>query len=121
MGATTLSPQDLQAIKQFNDNVEWLRKNKVTPIDTIQDEWLTVIQAEKILDRRRTWIQTRMIAPEDVKQPMNVNWFFIRGLDWKREGSKLMFKRSSIERMKNESLPQMGMLYDIEKKKRKTA
>jgi len=51
-----------------------------------------------------------MIQPEDIKQPMNVNWFLVFGIDWKREGVRIIFRRESLQKLKEE-LVNMGITY----------
>lgn len=102
----------LSAIKTFNKNIDWLRKNQQSvPNENNLSEWVKLPEALKIMDRSRTWLTSRMIKPEDVQQPMNTHWFLIHGIDWEREGNKLLFKTESLLRLKKE-LRTLGKMYD---------
>ena len=112
-----MTTHEKELIAEFNRNVEWLRKNHKSslnpkPFEETLPEFINVQAAQRILGRGRTWINTRMITPEAliVPQETNTNWFLIYGVDWFREGSRIMFKRDSIVRLKNE-LRAMGEKY----------
>lgn len=108
----TLTDEQLKEIKRFNKNIEWLRKNQQSaPYENNFEDEVKIPEALKILGRGRTWLTTRMLTPEQVKQPMNTQWFLIRGIDWEREGSQLVFKRASLERLKQE-LRTLGVQYE---------
>lgn len=105
-----LTPEQFEEIKKFNRNVGWLMKNpQSVPVET--SEWIKVNEAMKLLERGRTWIQTRMLKPEEATGNINVNWFLIRGADWDREGNQLIFKRESILRLKSE-MRRLGQQYE---------
>lgn len=103
-------------LAEFNRNVEWLKKNQQllpnqsSPYETDLPDYLYMQDAKRVLQRGRTWITWRMITPDDLTPDMNTNWFLIYGLDWHREGSKIMFKKDSIMRLKKE-LKSMGNRY----------
>lgn len=106
-----------QLLQEFNSNVEWLKKNQpsmpsTVPFEKTLPEYINIQAAQRLLERGRTWINTRMITPEalNVPQATNTNWFLIYGVDWFREGSRIMFKRDSILRLKKE-LRVMGERY----------
>lgn len=93
--------QNFETIVNFNKNIEWLRKTKQSvPIEN--DAWIYLSEAEKILNRRRTWIATRRI--DKVVEPMNTNWYLIKGIDWDYEGKNLVFLKSSVTRLKSEMI-----------------
>ncbi|MEI8111133.1 MAG: hypothetical protein WCH59_09105 [Chitinophagia bacterium] len=106
-------------LSEFNRNVEWLKENHqfLTP-NTLEElpDWIDIVTAKNLLQRSRTWIRMRMIQPDDVSYPMNTNWFLIYGVDWHREGSKIVFARQSVQRLKNE-LRSMGENYQRNKRK----
>jgi hypothetical protein len=110
-----------ELLLEFNRNVEWLKKNQqllpanTVPLEQLPD-WIDIAMAKNILQRSRTWIRMRMLQPDDVSYPMNTHWFLIYGVDWHREGSKIVFNRQSIQRLKNE-LRSMGEKYQRNKVK----
>lgn len=90
-------------LRAFNKNVEWLKKNRQSvPIENNAAEWIYQAEAQKILNRSRSWIETRRINA--AMQPMNTNWFLIRGIDWQYEGKMLIYRRASILRLKSEMI-----------------
>lgn len=96
-----MSAEELKILQEFNSNVDWLRKNqKSVPFKNEPEEWIELPEAMSILHRSRTWVRTRM--QDEIVQPINVNWFLFKGVDWSREGNRLVFKRSSIVRLKEE-------------------
>jgi len=97
-----LTETQLSEIKKFNQNVDWLRKNHRSEPYENTGEWIYLGEAMKVLNRKRTWIQTRMVEAADAVPPINLNWFLVRGLDYQHEGKLLVFKRSSIARLKAE-------------------
>lgn len=102
-----MTTEALQELKRFNDNIEWLRKNQTKSVPYQNDktaEWIYLEEAKQILNRGRTWLSTRMLEPNEVQHPMNTNWFLIRGLDWSKEGKLLVFKATSIYRLKSEMI-----------------
>lgn len=107
-----ISEQTLTEIKKFNQNIEWLKKNHQSVPSEIPSEWIDLKEVKKIIDRGRTWLKSRMIHAESASQPINYNWFLVYGLDWRREGSRIMFKRTSIIRLKDEVLVAMGNQYE---------
>lgn len=96
-----MSEELIKELRAFNKNVEWLRKTRQS-VPIKNDEWIYLPDAEKILNRRRTWISTRCI--QKVVGPMNVNWFLIKGIDWNYEGKNLVFLKSSVQRLKREMI-----------------
>lgn len=102
-----MTQEQLEEVKRFNDNIEWLKKNhsQSVPMKTAENaDWIYLTDAIKILNRGRTWITTRMLEPNEAQPPMNTNWFLVRGLDWSKEGKLLVFKSSSIYRLKSEMI-----------------
>jgi hypothetical protein len=101
-----MEQEALKELKRFNDNIEWLRKNhqSVPTKNHVGAEWIYLEEAKQILNRGRTWLTTRMLEPHEVQPPMNTNWFLIRGLDWSKEGKLLVFKATSIYRLKSEMI-----------------
>ena len=101
-----LTQETINIMKQFNENCEWLRTTK--HLDTVElaenntTEWINSKQALTIFNRSSTWLKGRMLKPEQVKQPINVNWFLIYGVDWAHEGKMVVFKKSSVLRLKTE-------------------
>lgn len=105
-----LTDEQFHEIKLFNKNIEWIKKNRQSvPVEN--KDWIKVSEAMQLLDCGRTWIQTRMVKPEEVTAPINLNWFLVRGIDWQRKGNQLVFKRESILRLKTE-LRQLGERYE---------
>ena len=103
-----LTQDTINILKQFNENCEWLRSANSTFLSdknlNVIDDWIDVQQALSIFKRSATWLRCRMLKEDQVKQPMNVNWFLIHGVDWAHEGKKIVFKRTSVLRLKAEML-----------------
>jgi hypothetical protein len=92
----------LSSIDSLSEKLEMILENhhKSTPYESTLPEWINAAQAQKILQRGRTWLNSRML--ETVTQPINTNWFLIKGLDYTYEGNRLIFKTSSVQRLKAE-------------------
>jgi hypothetical protein len=93
-------------IERFNANVEWLvdnyKKGNIVFTEAIQSDTVGVPEAVKFLGRGRTWISARMIVPEKVTEGLNTDQYLLYGVDWYRESSRIVFKRESLIRFKNE-------------------
>lgn len=97
----------LKEIKRLNENLEWLKNSH--PLPTAK-EFITMKEAMQLLNRQRTWIQTRMV--KDLLPGQDANWHLVRDVDWIREGNRVMFQRSSITRLKQIVLTAIGNKYD---------
>jgi len=99
----------IDIIKTFNQNIEWLKAQGIAPAITQNKDEIELPAAMKILNRSRSWIKTRMKTQKDLSEmgPCNTNWFLVQDLDWFKEGGRLVFKRTSIERLKAE-MKRMG-------------
>lgn len=100
-----LLDKDRKLLERLNKNIEKLMKNQQSgtlsvPFENVLDEWIYAAEAMKILQRSRSWLNGRL--QKEVVAPMNVNWFLFKGVDWKYEGNKLILKRSSVNRLKEE-------------------
>lgn len=111
-----LSPKDLKQIEQFNRNVKWLRESGLASTlvqgsapAKVSTDWLTVKDACSFISRSRTWLSriTVVDATDFVPFPMKL----IKGVDWKRETNRIMYKRSSLENLKK-SMELAGDAYD---------
>lgn len=102
-----MTSDQFREIKKFNENVEWL---KTTNHVQETEKMITMKEAIHLLQRQRTWIQTKMI--KDLEPGMDANWYLVRDVDWIREGNRVMFKRESITRLKQVVLTAIGNKYD---------
>jgi hypothetical protein len=105
-------PQLLKEIKTLNLNIEWLKRNR-NSVEKVPNapELMEVKETLATLDKSRNWLKSKMVPPEFItgcNYSVNANWFFIFGVDWHREGSKIFFKTDSVFRMKKE-LVNMGV------------
>lgn len=91
----------LNELRKLNSNFERLFAKQ----SIADSEWIRVTDAMAMLNRAETWIRTRMIDPDkngvDIRT-IPVNWYLIKGVDWKYDGKWRIFKRTSIERLKEE-------------------
>lgn len=92
----------LSSVETLNEKLQIILENQhqSVPNENNLPEWINAHQAQKILQRGRTWLNSRMI--ESVTYPMNTNWFLIRGVDYTYEGNRLVFRKSSVQRLKSE-------------------
>lgn len=102
-----MTTAQLKEIKRFNDNIEWLKNSQVVPVTS---DLITMKEAMNLINRQRTWIQVRMV--KDLDPGQDANSHLVRDVDWIREGNRVMFKRDSILRLKNEVLTAIGNKYD---------
>lgn len=102
-----MTTEQLKEIKRFNDNIEWLKNSQVVPVTS---DLITMKDAMNLINRQRTWIQVRMV--KDLDPGQDANSHLVRDVDWIREGNRVMFKRDSILRLKNEVLTAIGNKYD---------
>lgn len=102
-----MTTEQLKEIKRFNDNIEWLKNSQVVPVTS---DLITMKEAMNLINRQRTWIQVRMV--KDLDPGQDANSHLVRDVDWIREGNRVMFKRDSILRLKNEVLTAIGNKYD---------
>lgn len=102
-----MNDEQMKELKRFNENVDWLKNGQSF---TVQTEYVNIKEAMQILDRQRTWIQTRLV--KEYTPGIDTSGILIRGADWRREGNRLMFRRESINRLKNEVLTAIGNKYD---------
>lgn len=102
-----MTTEQLKEIKRFNDNIEWLKNSQVVPVTS---DLITMKEAMSLINRQRTWIQVRMV--KDLDPGHDANSHLVRDVDWIREGNRVMFKRDSILRLKNEVLTAIGNKYD---------
>ena len=94
----------LTELKKLNQNFALLWKTNPSQFVPNESEWIYIEEAMKLLNRKRSWMRTRMLTPNQVTHPINTNWFLIRGVDWQYEGKLLIFKRDSILRLKSEMI-----------------
>lgn len=71
------------------------------------DQYLTCAEAMTFLNRSRAWLQKRTI----IEFTGETSGLLIRDADWIRLGNRLLYKKSSLLRMKDE-LKKVGDLYD---------
>jgi hypothetical protein len=111
-----LSPKDLKQIEIFNRNIKWLRESGLATSFVqgsapakVDGSWLSVKEACAFISRSRTWLSriTVVDATDIVPFPMKL----IKGVDWKRETNRIMYKRSSLENLKK-SMELAGDAYD---------
>lgn len=102
-----MTAAQFEEIKRFNQNIEWLKSSQTT---TESKNYINFKEAMNLLQRSRTWLQVRM--QKRLLPGMNVNENLIRDADWIREGNRIMFKKQSIVRLKNEALIASGNHYD---------
>lgn len=102
-----MTTEQLKEIKRFNENIEWLKSSHVAPVTS---DLITMKDAMSLINRQRTWIQVRMV--KDLDPGQDANSHLVRDVDWIREGNRVMFKRDSILRLKNEVLTAIGNKYD---------
>lgn len=115
----------ISLIETFNLNVEWLRKNQhklqlqSVPIESNSAEtFVDIEQAKALLNRSRTWITLRMKTAEELAEiGSDTSQFLVYGLDWHREGNRVIFQKQSIVRLK-EILKQMGDRYQRRSKEK---
>lgn len=96
-------------LEKFNKNVAWLRENVDIEVLKKDDDWVDIKAAMTLLNRSRTWLNTRMMATPI--EPVNHDWFLFKEVDYNREGNRLVFKKSSILRLKN-ALTELGRHYE---------
>lgn len=102
-----MTTEQLNEIKRFNQNIEWLKTSHVAPE---MNDLVSMKDAMKILGRQRTWIQTRMV--KDIEDGQDSMGLLIRDVDWIREGNRIMFKKDSLQRLKKDFLTAIGNKYD---------
>jgi hypothetical protein len=103
-----MTNEQLQEIKRLNENFEWL-KSQSTGITT-SSEWMNMKDAMAFINRKRTWIQNRLVKNIDTYQ--DVDSILVRDVDWIREGNRIMLKRNSLLRLKTSVMQMMGNQYD---------
>lgn len=101
-----MSQELLKEIKRLNENLEWLKGTNTH----LSKEYINIKESMSLLDRKRTWIQTRMVI--DLEEGQDPNSVLIRDVDWIREGNRLMFKQQSILRLKKTLLMDIGNKYE---------
>lgn len=105
----------MEVIKQFNQNIEWLKANRRVIMAGDPDEWIYKNEAAEILNRSESWISTRMMTAATYDSlpahlPFNANAYLIETVDWIRENieakktgkGRVIFKRESVLRLKKE-------------------
>jgi hypothetical protein len=102
-----MTTEQLKEIKRFNDNIEWLKNSQAVPVTS---DLITMKETMSLINRQRTWIQVRMV--KDLHPGQDADSHLVRDVDWIREGNRVMFKRDSILRLKNEVLTAIGNKYD---------
>lgn len=102
-----MTTEQLNEIKRFNQNIEWLKTSQVAPE---MSDLVTMKEAMKILSRQRTWIQTRMV--KDIEDGQDSMGLLVRDVDWIREGNRIMLKKESLIRLKKNFLTAIGNKYD---------
>lgn len=103
-----MTNEQLQEIKKLNENFEWL-KSQSTGI-TSSSEWMNMKDAMVFINRKRTWIQNRLVKTIDNYH--DVDSILVRDVDWIREGNRIMLKRESLLRLKTSVMQTMGNQYD---------
>jgi hypothetical protein len=103
-----MTNEQLQEIKRLNENFEWL-KSQSSGITT-SSEWMNMKDAMAFINRKRTWIQNRLVKNTDTYQ--DVESILVRDVDWIREGNRIMLKRDSLLRLKTSVMQMMGNQYD---------
>jgi hypothetical protein len=73
--------------------------------------YIDIYTASLILEKSFFWIKTRMLNLGEFSYPINLHWFLICGIDYKRENNRLLFKKESIVRLKSE-LRKLGEQYE---------
>lgn len=108
-----ISKADIEVIKRFNKNVEWLKRTRQgdgsSPDVTQNHTWLSVKEATKFIDRSRSWIAR--ITVISANQVSDTSMLLVKGLDWKRETNRIYYKRSSLENLKK-GMEKAGEAYD---------
>lgn len=102
-----MTTEQLNEIRRFNQNIEWLKTSHVAPE---MSDLVSMKDAMKILSRQRTWIQTRMV--KDLENGQDSIGLLVRDVDWIREGNRIMFKKDSLLRIKKDFLTAIGNKYD---------
>lgn len=97
----------MKEIKRLNANIEWLKSSQPA---AVSNDLITMKEAMQLLNRQRTWIQVRMVKDLNIGQDADSH--LVRDVDWIREGNRVMFKRDSIRRLKDEVLTAIGNKYD---------
>jgi tRNA A37 N6-isopentenylltransferase MiaA len=103
-----MSNELMTEIKKLNQNLEWFKSYQLNPLD--QGEYLSMKEAMHLLKRQRTWLQNRMV--KELEPDTNVNDSLVRNVDWIREGNRIMIKKESLLRLKNQVLTAIGDKYD---------
>lgn len=103
-----MTNEQLQEIKRLNENFEWLRSQSSGI--TTSSQWLNMKEAMILINRKRTWIQNRLVKSFD--SYVNVDSMLVRDVDWIREGNRIMLKRESLLRLKTSVMQTMGNQYD---------
>lgn len=109
-----LTKEDIEVIKKFNRNVDWLKKRQlIDPVPSTStpnyNSWLTVREATQFINRSRSWIaRITLISANDAADPSMI---LIKGLDWKRETNRIYYKRSSLENLKK-GMEKAGDMFD---------
>ncbi len=97
----------MKEIKRLNANIEWLKSSQPA---AVSNDLITMKEAMQLLNRQRTWVQVRMVKDLNIGQDADSH--LVRDVDWIREGNRVMFKRDSIRRLKDEVLTAIGNKYD---------
>lgn len=113
-----ISKQHIEVIKQFNRNIDWLKRKHLS--DSIlevsqaitsvkQEDWLSVREATQFINRSRSWIAR--ITVVSASEVSDTSMLLVKGLDWKRETNRIYYKRSSLENLKKD-MEKAGEAYD---------
>jgi hypothetical protein len=94
-------------LKKLNHHIEWLKTQQLPPIE---NGYLTMKESMSYLKRGRTWYANKMVV--EVEPHHNVNDILVRSVDWHREGNRIMIKKESLDRLKNDVLTSIGDRYD---------
>lgn len=82
-------------MQELNSNIKTLLKIQA---GNKEEKWITYDETMSVLIKSRTWIQERM--KEDVTDIKNVDVYLFKGVDYVKYGKRVLFRQSSLERLK---------------------
>lgn len=110
-----MNEEMLQILNELKSEIQALQSSinelKAPASVHIDSEYVDIKQAQKILDRKRTWINRRMLQVDQLWNNQRPKDVLVYGEDWHREGSKILIKRESLIRIKNTGMREMGERY----------
>lgn len=91
----TPTRDDIKMMYELNSNIKTLIKLQA---NNKQENLVTYEEAMTILIRSRTWIQERM--KDSIEGIKDVDMYLFKQADYVKYGNQILFRQSSLERLK---------------------